>query len=187
MEYYIVKPDLERHFPVGPSHEVDLLAIMDRLRGVVPFEAWTPIRLEVLTEDPYEEAAEVPTQLADLMDFNATGIHVISERARAELGPVLGPCCHFLPVSLGGQRYYLNHVTTVLDALDASASEVERFESGNIKSVGRYVLNGEHVERADMFRLLGIRWQLVLASQRIMEVVQNAGLTGFTFLPVEVR
>jgi len=187
MEYYIVSPDLDSYFPVGPSPDVDLLVIMDHLRDTAPYTSWVSMNLEVLSENDYGESEGVSERLADLMDFNASGIHVISERSRALLANLLDFSCDLLPVSLNGERYYLNHVLDVLDALDVQRSEIERFASGNIKCINRYVLKGSVIGNRDIFRLIGIRWQLVFVSGRFMEAVKTAGLSGFVFAPVEAR
>ena len=191
MNYYIIEPDLENYYPVGPQNNDDLHMILEHIDEPTKFSTWQPIIVEILSEDNDEEngrsnETSKTEALADLMDFNATFINVISERGKQHLSNFFNESGELLPVILNSERYYIHHVTKVLDALDLNKSEVERFSSGRLMRVIKYVLKENIVDNHDIFRLIGVK-RLVFASERFVHAVKEGGLLGFKFVPVEIN
>ena len=81
------------------------------------------------------------------------------------------------------QTFYLYHVTTVLEALDESKSVLERFSSGRIMRVIKYVLKDDVVANHDVFRISGDKWKIVV-SEHFVERIKKSGLEGFIFTDI---
>lgn len=193
MNYFIIEPDFENYAVVGPVNEADIRVVIDHIDDPRPFVNWHPFKVETVDADEgamkdwcgRDDHNFKAKPLADLMDFNLTSINVLSARAKEALSRFLDESGELLPVELNGEKYYINHVTKVLPALDLNKSEVEKFSSGEIMRVLKYVLKEKVVGKADIFKLTGVNW-LVFASERFVNVVKETGLLGFKFVPIEV-
>ena len=88
-----------------------------------------------------------------------------------------------LPLSCGEGEYYAFNVTTSIDALDESNSEVERFESsGRIMLVLKYAFFGVRLSGATIFKIPQFPRTHVYVTDKFRKIVINNHLTGFDFV-----
>jgi hypothetical protein len=88
-----------------------------------------------------------------------------------------------LPLALTDESYFVYNATRQVDALDEDRSELVRFGSGRIMDIKRYEFRPEHLQRATIFRLPQVQGA-VFVTDRFVERVAEAGLTGFDFAAV---
>ena len=171
--YYRVLPadGYEWVAPVRPS---DFEAI-EQLASVQSSVAWEPISVESIGGD-----GQVDALRADL-PWLAANVLVLRQPARRLLASILGPAGALLPLNTEGDLWIFCP-RYVDDALDEDGSDISRFpSSGRIMAVRRYVLRKEAVGGVDAFRFAQLPQGPIIVSQRVVDAVQSAGLTGITF------
>jgi hypothetical protein len=115
------------------------------------------------------------------VDFRSDPV-VLSRRALDELLPYIGRFGQMLPLAFDECEYSLFNITNVVDALDEAASEVWRFpSSGRIGDIKRYVFKPEAVRDQWIFKIPQRSKGFAFVTDRFVEAVQQAGLTGFGF------
>jgi hypothetical protein len=172
-EVFRLRSDVERYLWLTLVDEGESEAL-EPIREAESIAArWRPLAVEPIVET-----------LADggkvLSDFPPCWvIPTFSAKAVLKLRDILAKHGELLP--LRNQPYYFYNVTTLVDALDESASAIQRFSSGNIMSIGRCVLRASAIDGAGIFRLPQFRRVDVFVDARFRERVVEAGLTGFLF------
>lgn len=181
MHYYILAADAEHHVALGPKDPSVWDFFLEKFDSDTPFDQWRPLEMVPVTDH-----VQNPRKLAgpsDAVNFNLTPICLLSERARAAIGTLLEEYGELLPAYAGDKKFFLLHVTSVVDALDESTSVVERFASGKIMRIVKYSLRGDVIGDRDVFRLPNEKWK-VFVSERFVAHVRELGLDGFVFKPV---
>ena len=137
---------------------------------------WVPIRVERLTAT----SSDSMLPLGDFPTFGA--VPVFSERAARALVDLLAPHGELLP--LEGEPFLVFNVTTVLDALDEERSDLQRFTSGRVMQVNRFVLRPDRLDGSPIFKLSAMPRVDVFVSERFRHRVAESGLVGFVFEPI---
>jgi hypothetical protein len=101
--------------------------------------------------------------------------------------PLLDTCGEFLELKCRDAELTAFNATTVADALDASASAVERFDDGRIMFVTRYVLRRDRIGKAAAFRLAAIDQSPIFVTVAFVEHWSAAGMKGLKFKAVELQ
>lgn len=151
----------------------------ERLRaldGTPRAEGWVPPRVRLLGEDGGRAYAEV-----DLPHL-AGDVLVLRPRAVDALGPLLTAYGELLPLD-GPDPLTLFHCTTVVEALDVEASELQRFTSGGIMRVRRYAFTPAVIVDLALFRDPRLDGTL-FAGEEFVDALHAAGLTGLDPRPV---
>ncbi len=125
----------------------------------------------------------MPAVLTSCLYFGS-GALLLSEDAIAALGPLLNPAGYFIDTQLDAEQHYQLFVCERrLDVLDEEQAELERFPSGNIWHVLRYAFHEDRLEGADIFKVKGVRVDL-LVTDRFVSLVNEHKLRGFEFVNV---
>jgi hypothetical protein len=112
----------------------------------------------------------------------AVSVPVFSLRALNVLWGMLEENGEIFPLSCTEGEYYAFHVTSFIDALDESHSEVERFESsGRIMQVLTYVFFGDRLTGATIFKTPQFPRSEVYVTDKFHKLVIANGLLGFKF------
>lgn len=107
---------------------------------------------------------------------------VLSRGALDVLLPHIGSYAQELPLDFDERSYSLLNITRVIDALDESRSELYRFpSSGRVGDILRYVFKTELVKDEFIFKIPQLPRNAVFVTNRFVEIVTEAGLTGFDF------
>lgn len=175
MPYYLLRADSDHHVSMGPADPGLWDFFLDAFPEPAPFKTWKPFELEAITE-----FVDDPNALGDIIDFNATGICLFSERACAELSSVLERYGELLPVFRDKQKFYLYHVTNVINALDEELSQVDRFSDGRIMRVKKHVFKHDVIGDDLIFGTPENKWQIFVSDQ-FVNAVRKTDLTGFIF------
>ena len=154
--------------------------LLSVLQGLPAAAAWrTP--LVAATEIDFE--GRTLTILPDFPVFTTPA--VFSRRAVDALLDLLAESGEILPLSCDEGDFFVFNVTQPLDALDESASELRRFGrdgGGRVKQIVRHAFLPERVT-ASIFRIPQKPLRLYV-TQRFVDRVEGAGLTGFRFSSV---
>lgn len=115
---------------------------------------------------------------------NYRRIPMMSNRAWSALRPIIANTCESLPVNhpfIG--EFYLVHVLRTIDALDESASDVERRSNDDprMRRVLRYAFRHERIEGIHIFKLPDKQGGGVIVDDRFRKVVEETGLRGLRF------
>jgi hypothetical protein len=138
--------------------------------------AWVPLEVETIEEKPRDRTLP----LADFPVLGSTP--TFSKKAVDELLDLLVENGELLPLVFPGASYYVYNVTCTIDALDEAASDVKYFSSGRVMDVRRHVFRMNQVS-APIFKIPQLRGS-VYVTDRFVDRVQAAGLTGFEFSDV---
>src|SRR5262249_1775228 len=140
--------------------------------------SWRPLKMKY---DVYDFGHRPISDFPGL----AEQVPVFSERAAQELAELLERNGELLPLDCSGVTYFAYNVTTLVSALRSDLSEIERFESGRIMMVDRYVLRASNVRDKEIFKLKELPCTHGFVSQWFVDQVTKAKLSGFLFEPVE--
>jgi len=90
-----------------------------------------------------------------------------------------------LPLSCNEGEYYAFSVTTLIDALDESKSQVERFESsGSIMRVLEYAFFGDKLGGATIFKIPQFPRSEVYVTGKFHKLAVENDLLGFKFIKI---
>lgn len=154
-------------------------AMGDHFRG-------TPLSPEL--QRPYQVArsTEFPGgDTAPLGDRQAIGFEsdpmAVSRRALDALLPHIGLAVQVVPLVFDEGEYSLLNIVNVIDALDLEKSEKTFYRAdGTLKDVVRHVFRPDVVHDQFIFKIPQAP-RRAFVTDRFVEVVQSAGLTGFQF------
>lgn len=143
-----------------------------------PGDPWSPMWVYLLSPSEDNQAAK----RAD-MPWHGSTVLVVRQKAKEVLEKVLANDAEMLPLYCeNGEDLWLVNPRRVVDALEEDLSQVERFSSGRIMAVSRYVFREEAVAGLRCFRIPQQATMFVTAE--VAEAVRAAGLLGTTFQPL---
>ena len=176
MNIYILRSDYDKYQSFCFRNEADA-EVASRFNGK-PIPDWEPVPVEPDEEDgDHLPASDFPSLLVSHMP-------IFSQRAVDELGDILEPNGQLLPLDYNRGLYYAYNVTKLVNALDEERSEIVRFSTGRIMDIKRYAfVRDELDEGLTIFKLLPTPLLRVFVTDRFVKAVEEAGLTGFKFLP----
>ncbi len=167
------------------SNEYEVLVLKDSTKwqdlkdmfdGTPLKQRWKPIEVEVLRDDKRKD------RLKGDCPSLSPGVAVFSERAVAALKDMLEASGELLPLLCDDGQYYLFNVTSVIDALDESSSDLLRFsESGRVMRVKKYVFHSSVVSKASVFKIPQLVRSHIFVVRAFAERARERGLAGFDF------
>jgi hypothetical protein len=145
----------------------------------VDLNSWVPLPVR----RDYEVKDNLTKPLGDRVGIDAeTDPMVLSRRALDVLLPHIGSLGQVLPLAFDEAEYAFFNITNVVDALDESKSELERFPStGRLSRVLRYAFKPEAVRDQLLFKIPQQPGGFAFVTDRFVEIVKANGLTGFGF------
>lgn len=168
-----------RHHTFALVHEEESRALRKLFINCEPIgDRWRPVQIDEVDDEPL--CGELPPG-----DFEFLGtIPVFSERAVEAIGDILRANGELLPLLFDKGTYWAYHVTRIIDALDVERSEVKCFStSQKIMHIVRYAFRPEALtDDVTIFTIPEMCRSRVYVTDRFVERVQEAGLTGFDFV-----
>jgi hypothetical protein len=175
MNVFELTPDCNRYQNLVFTSKEDW-RILDRFDGKCLLPSWTPLAVKVLRDDKFNRGLP-PGDFPHL----ASGVPVFSVRAVNVLKRMLQENGEILPLSCSEGEYYAFNLTTLIDALDESDSEVKRFEhSGRIMRVLKYAFFPDKLHGATIFQIPQSRARIFVTDEFRRAVMDN-NLVGFEF------
>jgi len=175
MQIYQLRSNAEECRWLTLVSESDFRVLSDLNEGPIG-AAWEPLPAEWIEDDLNAGKPKC--------DFPTLGTTpTFSQRAVDKLLDLLVENGELLPLGLTDERYFVYNATRQVNALDEDRSELVRFSSGRIMDIKRYAFRPEQLQSATIFRLPQVRGA-VFVTDRFVERVAEAGLTGFDFAEV---
>ena len=198
-QYYSVWADGENFRPMISQNEDD---IARRLYDATSLASLEPLEFSPkgIQEDLDEEAEINPVTAEAIVKARyergyADCIYVwpeigpvliLSQRAVDRIETIVGNDGEYFRFDVDGTTVYLFHCTKVLNCLDVDRSEIICHSSGKRSRVEQYAFNSE-IRTANVF--FRIAWPdedgrllpELFATQRLFQVVESLGLSGFRF------
>ncbi len=135
--------------------------------------AWSPPRVH---------PADTPDDDATLGDCTVLGtVPLLSQRAAAVLDEFLRDSAELLPVVYPRAPYFVLNVLGMADCLLEGASDLERFPTGRVMRVRRYVFDRARLPGTAIFRIPQLARAHIFVSDAFRVAVQAAALNGFNF------
>ncbi len=178
MNVYNLKPQLRKYETLTFINEADAVKTLNFFIGI-PIQAhWFSIQAKI-----YREDGDLEKPASDFPSFGA-GRPIFSAQAVGALQDILLPNGEILPLTFEGKQdiYFAFNTTQVIDALDEENSELERFSSGRVMRIIRHEFFSNKVEEATIFKIPQSARSLVYVTDKFVERVNKAGLTGFDFV-----
>jgi hypothetical protein len=158
----------------------DQIWMKENFRGKpISLQNWKPFKVVRMFSEPENLTAP----LGDRAGINARGDPIVlSKRALNVLAPKIGHSGQFLPIDFAECEYHLFNITNVVDALDEVKSELDIFpSSGRLAGIKRYSFKSAILIDQWVFKIPQQLGNVPLATQAFVDLVTDAGLTGFSF------
>ncbi len=177
MSVFILYADGDRYQNLVFTSKKDW-AIVRQFGGRHLLSSWTAPAVEVFRDDKFNRNLP-PSDFPSL-----TGVLVFSARAVGALQRRLRENGEILPLNCSEGEYYAFNLTTSIDALDESNSEVERFKTdGRIMQINKYIFFADRLHGATIFKIPQSRAK-VFVTDTFRKMVIDNGLSGFAFVNV---
>ena len=149
-----------------------------QVNGVQRGQGWSPIPVRIVRKDDQGRLLkEADTALLGLVSHAI----VLKPKAIRLLGPFLLKFGELLPLICQDVELSLFNPTFVLDALDESASILNRFDNGRIFYIKRFAFHHGAIGLVDIFKIPSLRVSPVFFSESAVVEWRNAGVTGLDF------
>jgi hypothetical protein len=177
MNVFILHADGDRYQNLVFTSKKDW-AILRQFGKRDQLSSWPAPAVEVFRDDKFHRNLR-PSDFPSLM-----GALVFSVRAVNALQWLLRENGEILPLCCTEGEYYAFNLTTSIDALDESNSEVERFESsGSIMQINKYTFFADRLHGATIFKIPQSRAK-IFVTDKFCQMVTDNGLLGFEFVNV---
>jgi hypothetical protein len=178
MNLFELRADSNRFQNLVFEKESDVLGITQQFSGDPVRKPWRPPRVL-----PLQDSA---SKLLPPSDFpNLYGlIPVFSRRAIDALGPYLERSGELLSLESDEADYYALNVTCVVNVLDETASEVERFPDGRVMLIKRHAFVDDIESRLHgnaVFKIPQRRRSVCYVTDAFVSAAQQHELIGFMF------
>lgn len=172
MNVYVLDADVNKYQVIYYTNEDDIVEFKRSFNGTPMKDTWR-------AQDRFQF---VPRRLSkgDTPGLN-THIPVFSPKAAKVLADFLEPNGELLPITCGGEEYFVFNVTRVIDALDEDNCELKRFDSGRIMFVESFCFFPEKLIGINLFKVPQCILQDVFVTEPFVERVKTAKLKGFKF------
>ena len=107
-----------------------------------------------------------------------------SARAVQILGDLLQKSGQLLPLLSADGEFYHWNVTTIIDALDQEASELQRFSDGGVMMVDRWAFRSDQLKEVTAFKIPQLPGAFTFVTDIFIDRFRGAGLTGLHICPV---
>lgn len=144
----------------------------------VDLSTWVPLPVR----RNYSVKGNMTKPLGDRVGIDArVDPMVLSRRALDVLLPHIGTLGQVLPLAFDEAEYAFFNITNVVDALDKAKSELKYFSDGGFHRVLRYAFKPEALRDQLLFKIPQQAGGFAFVTDRFVEIVKAAGLTGFGF------
>ena len=176
MNIYQLSADSNRYQNMVAVSKKDWI-ILDKIDGLPLLSSWTAPTIEIFRDNKFNSNLP-PSDFPSLLP----GVPVLSPRAVNVLKTMLSENGEILPLSCSEGEYSAFNVTTSIDALDESNSEVERFDSsGRIMRILKYAFFADKLGGATIFKIPQRR-AIVFVTDAFRKMVIDNALVGFEFV-----
>lgn len=175
MNIYLLGSDSDNYHPLTQINEADLF-IYSKFNGKTIGSEWVPFEVQILSE-PDDE-------LLPSGDFSMifSVIPVFSQKAVEALGDLLLTNGELLPLSYSEGEYYAFNITTIVDVLNIPECDVVYFpNSEKVMTIRKYQFLLDHLADLQIFKVVQLPISQSFVTERFVEKVVKAGLTGFKF------
>ena len=182
MRIYRMKADLAEKnvtFLGLLDHESFMKFDQELRRGLPVSDAFRFVELERDNSDLREK---------EFMDCSklwiTTGIVLFNQKAKDCLEGVFGDYVEFVPAKYQDDIYYIVNVLNIIDGLNYEKSEFEKRDNGRPYSINKFSLRPNIVNNISIFKLFledRIYSTEIFVSQEVKDIVEENGLTGFSF------
>ncbi|NRD75651.1 hypothetical protein HQQ94_20990 [Shewanella sp. VB17] len=183
MSIYRVKADIKKYqafYLIDDDENINLQVegYFD-FKGVPKIGEWKGAR--VYLDATYDNTKhELP--IADVTKFNVQAL-AYSEKAVKVLREILEESGELLPFECDGKKWWIHHITNVVDALDPESTTMELMESGRFL-IGKAALDESKLSGTCMFKTkqrMGLILGHNVPENDYQTLVETSGLTGVLF------
>ena len=161
------------------DHESFLKFDQELRRGLPVSDAFRFVELERDKSNPREKKFMDCSKL-----WITTGIVLFNQKAKDCLEGVFGDYVEFVPAKYQDDIYYIVNVLNIIDGLNYEKSEFEKLDDGRPYSINKFSLRPNMVNNISIFKLFleeSIYSTEIFVSQEVKDIVEENGLTGFSF------
>lgn len=171
MNIYILDADVNNYRGIFFANQ-GVVDFNQRFKGAPIKNSWTgKEKFEYIPENLPK--GDTPGLSTHIPVFNSKAVNALADLLRGN-GELLPVTCH-------GEGFFLFNVTRVVDALDETNCEVERFPDGRIMFIDRHSFFQEKLVGINIFKVPQLVLEDVFITDLFVERVRSAGLRGFEF------
>lgn len=173
MTIYRIVPDSDTYHSLSiiDSEHVE---IFRQFTGKSLAHSWFPVQVRIFRA---KKSGDFPSLLSH--------VPIFSERALQILRPLISNSLEALPLKCDFGKFYAANILDVVDCLDDSLANIERFSSGRIMAIERYAFKEDCIEGKHIFKIPETALQDVLVSDNFKSLVEENGLLGLEFKQVD--
>ena len=174
MRVYLPEPE-EGFELCHPKHPSDFEVLITQLNGQSRRSTWIPIPMEIVHDDEgiRLERADSPWLGSHAM--------ILRQDAAALVAPALSEWGELLPLACSEAPLLVYNPTHVVDALDEEASDLDRFSSGRIMMITRYVFRSDRIGSSTVFKIPELRSSPTFFTEPLKRDWTAAGIRGVHF------
>ena len=161
------------------DHESFMKFDKELCEGLPVSDAFRFVELERNNSNPREKEFMDCSQV-----WITTGIVLFNQKAKDCLEGVFGDYVEFVPAKYQDDIYYIVNVLNIIDGLNYEKSEFEKLDDGRPYSINKFSLRPNMVNNISIFKLFleeSIYSTEIFVSQEVKDIVEENGLTGFSF------
>ena len=161
------------------DHEAFMKFNKELRRGLPVSDEFRFVELERNNSNPREKEFMDCSQV-----WITTGIVLFNQKAKDCLEGVFGDYVEFVPAKYQDDIYYIVNVLNIIDGLNYEKSEFEKLDDGRPYSINKFSLRPNMVNNISIFKLFleeSIYSTEIFVSQEVKDIVEENGLTGFSF------
>jgi hypothetical protein len=173
MTIYTIVPDADTYHCLVLADPKDWDKF-DDFTGKRLAHMWVPVAVKIFK---VKRAGDFPSLI--------NHVPVLSSRAWQVLQSLIGGSVEALPLEHPTGIFYAINVLDLVDCLDYSRSQIERFPSGGIMYIERYAFKKGCVEGRHIFKIAEAPLKRVLVSDTFKQLVEKSQLEGLIFSGVD--
>lgn len=149
-----------------------------RLDGHPRANSWRPVRMKRLKRSEQGQTLKP----SDFPSCSGGDMLILSRAAKEKIGAELERFGELLPLACDEGEFWVFNVTSVVDGLDESRSQVLRAsDTGAVLMIRTHAFRPSELARAEVFKLPQTLRGLIYVTRSFLEKVQGAGLAGLEF------
>ncbi len=141
--------------------------------------SWTPIPMKIISKERRRRSlrrSDAPWMGSDTL--------ILRREAADVLAPFLVKHGELLPLACEQAELVVFNPLCRVDALDETASSVQRFDDGRIMWIDKYVFYRQAIQELHAFKITSLQVSPVFLSEEFVERWRAAGLKGLEFRQV---
>ncbi|MGC7873762.1 imm11 family protein [Desulfosporosinus sp. SYSU MS00001] len=177
MRIYKLKSDVENYEWLTLVNEEDWRMMNHLFNGQPAAEKYRSIQvIKMNDQDRDRPLSDCP--------YLMPGISILNQKAIDKIWHLFSPYSELLPLSSYEGKFYIVHVTNILDCIDYQKSIFKRFKNSPESQIMRFIKYAFHSDKVGsnlIFKIIDQPKSTVFVTQEFVNYVNSTDITGLKF------